>query len=454
MKRGIEALNTGFLPLAKKAKVEKTLNTLLEEVNLGNYVDFREYLIQMNLTELNLIEKAKNLDLAHLSNALQGTHITDLILIYSEIDGAGLAKLNLQGTQVTYLNLAGNQIGAGVANLNLRDTQVTYLNLTSNQIGAGVASLNLQGTRVKCLILSLNQIGAGIANLSLQDTKVTDLYLESNHIGPDDIGNLHLLGTQVVRLGLWDNNISKGLADLHLQGTEVTNLDLSVNNIGPDNIKRLNLKDTKVTSLNLAENDIGDDGIANLHLQGTQVYHLNLKYNGISNTTNLNLQSTKVTRLDLDGNLIGNNSVRDINLKDTQVAYLNLKGNYIQNDGAQILAQKIPSTLLLEIELNDQHNVLKEALKINQQKLIGRPLSALRESYSDRRDSKPAKTLANLRAAGVPELQDLILSFVPGMAITTQYQDKKIPMGQLLQQLTKDETAKISTAKNKLSKIN
>ncbi len=74
---------------AKIGRVEKSLDELLNEVFNGQYDDFRVYLRQNNITDLDLSGKViGSIDrpIKHLGIALQGTNVTTVNLGFNQID--------------------------------------------------------------------------------------------------------------------------------------------------------------------------------------------------------------------------------------------------------------------------------------------------------------------------------------------------------------------------------
>jgi len=144
--------------------------------------------------------------------------------------GALPGALFLALTQLEVLDLARNRLTnlpSSLATL----TQLTNLDLWGNEIGdAGAA--HLAGlTHLTNLNLGGNNIGdAGAPHLAGL-THLTNLNLMSNEIG--DAGAAHLAGlTLLTNLNLWGNNIGDAGA-AHLAGlTLLTNLDLMSNEIG------------------------------------------------------------------------------------------------------------------------------------------------------------------------------------------------------------------------------
>lgn len=105
-------------------EITKSLDTLLYEVNNGEYEDFRKYLLQKNITNLDLSygRMQNHLNLGHLGQALQGTNVKVL----------NLASCNSGGCRDDrdIPPITDNDIVALAATL--KDTQISVLNLRSN----------------------------------------------------------------------------------------------------------------------------------------------------------------------------------------------------------------------------------------------------------------------------------------------------------------------------------
>ena len=134
-------------------------------------------------------------------------------------------------TQLTSLNLVGNEIGAeGAASLAAL-TQLTSLDLESNQIGdAGAAALAAL-TQLTSLNMARNQIGAEGAAALAALTQLTRLDLRINQIGAEGTAALAAL-TQLTRLDLSKNPVVETTSFASLR-----------------QLTFLNLKETKVQDL-------------------------------------------------------------------------------------------------------------------------------------------------------------------------------------------------------------
>lgn len=171
----------------------------------------------------------------------------------------------------------------------------------------------------------------------LIQNKITDLNLnQKSHLVDFNHLGCALKDTAITTLKLRLNHIDNhGAENLGpaLKGSAITSLDIAINNIGDDGAEKLinYLKDTSVNILQVSYNNIGDEGIDKL------------------------------------GHA----------LKGTSVTFLNLRGNYISDDGAAILAAGIPDTLLMNVILEFEHNDLKQALALNERKLIHAPYTAM-----------------------------------------------------------------------------
>lgn len=227
---------------------DEQLSQFIEEINQGNYLNFRNAIALNKITELTLLgclDKLPDTFYSHLGIALQGTNVTKVDLRANNIGPAGAANFahNLQGTNVTHVCLGENNIGSeGAANLahNLKGTNVSTVFLGDNHIdpeGAANFARNLQGTNVTTVDLYGNHIGSeGAANFArnLQGTKVTSVDLSHNNIGPVGAAVFahNLQGTNVKRVNLSYNKIdSKGAANFvrNLISTRVTAICLSYN---------------------------------------------------------------------------------------------------------------------------------------------------------------------------------------------------------------------------------
>ncbi len=143
----------------------KSLQKLLEEVNFGQYDNFRDYLCRENISNLDLsFGVAVALELSHLSYALRGTEVSGLNLAGNNIHAQRLQNVSLKETKIHHLNLAYNRLKSeGVEKLSdvLKDTEVSSLNLEGNNLdaeGAKNLALALKNTNVSYLNLQRNKL--------------------------------------------------------------------------------------------------------------------------------------------------------------------------------------------------------------------------------------------------------------------------------------------------------
>lgn len=301
-------------------------------------------------------------------------------------------------------------------------------------------------TNLKSLDLSLNQIGpAGaeaIARSLKGNTSLTSLNLSSNKLGVASATLVHSLkGTKVAKLDLGDNEIGDDGAEAigkALPGTNVTKIFLPSNGISAAGAKALGeaLRETQVILLHLWNNIIGDDGAKYLGeaLRGTRVISLDLSENDISAVgakfLGDVLSDTSVQRLNLEENKIDSAGAKAFieDLRRTNVFSLYLKGNFIGQNGEDTLAGAVSGTCLLEMEvlIDWMGTSLKEALSLNQQKIVLTPYyatglrfvsDAVKNCYPSNR-LNPDKEIEY--AGGIlmnlpPELFEFVIRFLPGM---------------------------------------
>lgn len=207
--------------------ITKSIYELIEEVNSGNYQDFRSYLAQNEITNLDLssylpvdMNGRCSFDFRHLAQALKDTPVI---------------SLNLQN------NNLGTQ-GAEKACAALRDSNIKTLNLRYNNIdceGGMLLGKALQGSALSSLNLRDNNLGdEGAIQLcaALSKTQIQILNLRCNGVHNEAMEELanRLIGTQVVSLNLGENFIDcHGAVDLckGLKNTQVTSLGLKYNNL-------------------------------------------------------------------------------------------------------------------------------------------------------------------------------------------------------------------------------
>ncbi len=248
----------------KKQKITKSLDELINEVFEERFEDFRLYLLENNVSILNLACSVHNRNLRLLGLALKGTKVTTVNLSRNQIkiEAARDFVQALEGTQVTTVDLSFNELGdAGAKDfgLALKDTQVLAVDISLNNIG---------------------DTGAIDFGLALKDTKVTTVDLSGNAIGDagaKDFGQA-LKGSQVTTVELSRNKIGDaGARDFGkaLTGSQVTTVDLGSNEIGDEGAKDFirALTGTQVTTVDLRDNHIRDAGARNL-AQNIEESHL------------------------------------------------------------------------------------------------------------------------------------------------------------------------------------
>lgn len=157
--------------ITKKQKISKSLDVLLAEVSQGQYEEFREYLEQNNITNLNLCGKAANTNLFHLVKALQNTSVSSLNLRDNEIDDVRVKDLSLglhENNNICALYLGGNDItDVGAKDLsealqNNKSLQILHLDYNHiGPLGAKELGIGLKHNKsIRDLHLEFNQIGA------------------------------------------------------------------------------------------------------------------------------------------------------------------------------------------------------------------------------------------------------------------------------------------------------
>jgi small GTP-binding protein len=227
------------------------------------------------------------------------TQLTTLNLGGNQIGDAGAAALAAL-TQLTTLNLWGNQIGAEGAAALAALTQLTTLNLGGNQIGDAGATALAALTQLTSLDLRGNEIGAEGAAALAALTQLTTLNLWGNQIGDEGAASLAAL-TQLTTFNLWGNQIGAEGAAALAALTQLTTLNLWGNQIGAEGAAALAAL-TQLTTLNLWNNEIGDEGAAALAAL-THLISLDLESNQIGDAGATALAAlTQLTRLDLSNN--------------------------------------------------------------------------------------------------------------------------------------------------------
>jgi small GTP-binding protein len=230
------------------------------------------------------------------------TQLTSLDLGGNQIGDKGAAALAAL-TQLTTLDLWNNQIGAEGASSLAALTQLTSLDLWNNQIGAEGAAALAALTQLTTLDLRNNQIGDEGASSLAALTQLTSLILGFNQIGAEGAAALAAL-TQLTSLDLRHNQIgAEGAASLAAL-IQLTYLDLGFNQIGDKGAASLAVL-IQLTTLDLGGNQIGDKGASSLAAL-TQLTQLYLSKNPVVQTTpfatlrqltSLSLKETKVQDL-------------------------------------------------------------------------------------------------------------------------------------------------------------
>jgi Leucine-rich repeat (LRR) protein len=259
----------------------------------------------------------------------------------------GLAERLARLTQLTSLELWGNERDASIAASLAALTQRTSPNLRDNNIGlAGAASLAAL-TQLTSLNLENNNIGdEGAAALAALN-QLTSLNLKNNNIGPAGAASLAAL-TQLTSLNLENNNIGDEGAAFLAALTQLTSLDLGHNEIADAGVWVLSDL-TNLTSLSLANTWISDAGAASLAAL-TQLISLNLSNNSIGDAGAAALAAlTQLTALDLWHNDFGDAGAAALAAL-TQLTSLDLGKNQIGDAGAAALAAL---TQLTSLNLSD-----------------------------------------------------------------------------------------------------
>ena len=298
-------------------------------------------------------------------------HFSSLRTMFSraKIDNKEIDQLSQAlsvNTELTHLNLSGNEIGESGAQLLSEalsvNTKLTHLNLSGNQIGKSGAQLLSKAlsvnTELTHLNLSGNQIGKSgaqfLSDALFDNTTLTHLNLDDNLVGPDGVAYLSLalvFNTTLTYLNL-DGNLAQAFGATYLSRalsrntTALTDLNLARNEIDDsvaNSLSRALSVNTTLTYLNLSGNKIGTPGATCLSralLGNTTLTDLNLSGNKIdtSGATYLYwalLQNTTLTGLNLSGNKIGTpgtaTSVFQVLSRNTTLTYLNLSGNIIHD---------------------------------------------------------------------------------------------------------------------------
>ncbi|MEB3362491.1 MAG: COR domain-containing protein [Synechococcaceae cyanobacterium] len=285
------------------------------------------------------------------------SQLTSLNLGGNEIGAAGAATL-ADLTELTSLDLGGNLIGdAGAASLTAL-TQLTSLDLRDNGIGdAGAASL-ASLTRLTSLDLGGNQVGDSGAACLAALTQLISLNLRDNEIGDAGAASLAVL-TRLTSLDLGGNEIGNSGAAFLASLPKLMSLDLRDNRVDDSgaaflasltHLNYLNLRDngigaagaealaalTGLSCLNLWDNRIGDEGAVSLAAL-TQLTSLNLRDNGIGDAGAASLTAlSQLSNLNLGDNKIGDAGAASLAVLSHLVS-LNLRDNGIGDAGATAL---------------------------------------------------------------------------------------------------------------------
>ena len=293
-------------------------------------------------------------------------HFSSLRTMFSraKIDNKEIDQLSQAlsvNTELTHLNLSGNEIGESGAQLLSEalsvNTKLTHLNLSGNQIGKSGAQLLSKAlsvnTELTHLNLSGNQIGKSgaqfLSDALFYNTTLTHLNLDDNLVGPDGVAYLSLalvFNTTLTYLNL-DGNLAQAFGATYLSRalsrntTALTDLNLARNEIDDsvaESLSRALSVNTTLTYLNLSGNKIGYRGATSLSgalSENTTLTDLNLSGNEIrtKGATCLFwalLENTTLTDLNLSGNKIstpGATSFFQFLSRNTTLTYLNLSGN-------------------------------------------------------------------------------------------------------------------------------
>ena len=293
-------------------------------------------------------------------------HLSSLRTMFSraKIDNKEIDQLSQAlsvNTELTHLNLSGNEIGEYGAQLLSEalsvNVKLTHLNLSGNQIGKSGAQLLsnalLVNTELTHLNLSGNQIGKSgaqfLSDALFYNTTLTHLNLDDNLVGPDGVAYLSLalvVNTTLTYLNL-DGNLAQAFGATYLSRalsrntTALTDLNLARNEIDDsvaESLSRALSVNTTLTYLNLSGNKIGYRGATSLSgalSENTTLTDLNLSGNEIrtKGATCFSwalLENTTLTDLNLSGNKIstpGATSFFQFLSRNTTLTYLNLSGN-------------------------------------------------------------------------------------------------------------------------------
>lgn len=182
-----------------------TLSSLLQEVSRGQYENFRAWLLHNKCTYLDLsYDKARNINLYHLGQALRGTQVTTIDLsnnLINEENGLYFGKM-MQGTPISTVILKDrssaftmdrrrisriNAGGAAALARGLKRSQVKIVDLTGNQIGhQGAIDFirELRDAPVNSLCLLNNNVNLAEMNplvSCIDGTSLENIELEAEH---------------------------------------------------------------------------------------------------------------------------------------------------------------------------------------------------------------------------------------------------------------------------------
>ena len=323
-------------------------------------------------------------------------HLSSLRTMFSraKIDNKEIDQLSQAlsvNTELTHLNLSGNEIGEYGAQLLSKalsvNTKLTHLNLSGNQIGKSGAQLLSNAlsvnTELTHLNLSGNQIGKSgaqfLSDALFYNTTLTHLNLDDNLVGPDGVAYLSLalvVNTTLTYLNL-DGNLAQAFGAAYLSRalsrntTALTDLNLARNEIDDSvaqSLSRALSVNTTLTYLNLSGNKIGTPGATSLSgalSENTTLTDLNLSGNKIGTLDATSLsgalsENTTLTDLNLSGNKIRTRGASYLSRalsKNTTLTYLNLSGNKIGTPGAPPLFQVLSRNTTLTY-LNLSGNII------------------------------------------------------------------------------------------------
>jgi len=251
-----------------------------------------------SLTDLNLQgNQLTNLDLS--SNlALTGLNISGNQLTSLDLSAnTALTGLLISDNQLTSLDLSAN---IALTNLEVGGNKLTSLDLSSN---LALTGLSISGYQLTSLDLSAN---TALTSLSIYGYQLTNLDLSANTA----LTSLSIYSDQLTSLDLSDNT---ALTELYIGSIQLISLDLSANTA----LTVLNIGNTQLTSLDLSANT----ELTRLNVQNVPLTSLDLPVNVA--LTELNIGNTQLTSLDLSANT----ALTELNLPDNQLTNLDLSAN-------------------------------------------------------------------------------------------------------------------------------